>query len=151
MKNRFFMGSGIQKKITGLHGRWEVIHHSPTVVLDVAHNEDGMRQLVQRIEVMLHRQLHIIIGMVKDKEIDKVLELLPKNAFYHFTKAQIPRALDENILMEKAGKFRLKGTAHPTVNMALEAAMSHAQSDDLIIICGSVFLVGEVDHVHLSK
>lgn len=133
------------KKLTGLHGRWETIHTSPTVVLDVAHNTDGIRQLVQQIEVTKHNQLHIIIGMVKDKDIENVLVLLPKNAIYYFTKAQIPRALEEEELMEKAEKLKLKGHSFPEVNIALEFALQHAHSDDLIIICGSVFLVGEVN------
>ena len=133
------------KKLTGLHGRWETIHTSPTVVLDVAHNTDGIRQLVQQIEVTKHNQLHIIIGMVKDKDIENVLVLLPKNAIYYFTKAQIPRALEEDELMEKAERLKLKGHSFPEVNIALEFALQHAHSDDLIIICGSVFLVGEVN------
>ena len=133
------------KKITGLHGRWEVIHTSPLVVMDVAHNADGIRQLVQQAELISHDQLHIIIGMVKDKDIDRVLSLLPKTANYYFTKAQIPRALPENELMEKAGKLKLKGDSFPDVNEALEFALQHTHPDDLIIICGSVFLVGEVD------
>lgn len=133
------------KKITGLHGRWEVVHTSPLVVMDVAHNADGIRQLVQQAELISHDQLHIIIGMVKDKDIDRVLSLLPKTANYYFTKAQIPRALPENELMEKAGKLKLKGDSFPDVNEALEFALQHTHPDDLIIICGSVFLVGEVD------
>lgn len=133
------------KKITGLHGRWEVVHTSPLVVMDVAHNADGIRQLVQQAELISHDQLHIIIGMVKDKDIDRVLSLLPKTANYYFTKAKIPRALPENELMEKAGKLKLKGDSFPDVNEALEFALQHTHPDDLIIICGSVFLVGEVD------
>ena len=133
------------KKLTGLHGRWEIIHTSPLVVLDVAHNVDGIRQLVQQAEITEHNQLHIVIGMVKDKDIERVLALLPKNAAYYFTKAQIPRALPEDELMEIAEKIKLKGYAFPEVNNALEFALQHAHPDDLVIVCGSVFLVGEVD------
>ncbi len=133
------------KKLTGLHGRWEIIHTSPLVVLDVAHNVDGMRQLVQQAEVTEHNQLHIVIGMVKDKEIERMLALLPKSAVYYFTKAQIPRALPEDELMETAGKLNLQGDSFPDVNKALEFALQHAHPDDLVIVCGSVFLVGEVD------
>lgn len=132
------------KKNTGLHGRWEIIHHNPLVILDVAHNEDGMRELLHQVEVMVHRQLHIIIGMAKDKEVEKVLELLPVNAQYYFTKASIPRAMPEEKLMETAGKSRLKGRPFPDVNKALEAALEHAHAGDLILVCGSVYLVGEV-------
>lgn len=136
------------RKLTGLHGRWEIIHQHPQVVLDVAHNEDGIRQLANQIELSDYRQLYIIIGMVKDKEIDKVLELLPKEAEYFFTKAQIPRALNENILQQKAIVSGLRGDVYPDVNTALKSALSKASKDDLILVCGSVFVVGEVLPVH---
>lgn len=137
------------KKLTGLHGRWEIIHHSPLVVLDVAHNIDGIRQLVQQAELTAHHQLHIVIGMVKDKEVEKVLALLPKTAHYYFTKAPIPRALPEGELLEKAAAFKLHGDSFAEVNEALEFALQHAHPDDLIIVCGSVFVVGEVNELHI--
>ena len=133
------------KKITHLHGRWELIHQYPSVVLDAGHNVDGIRQLIQQIELTDHRQLHIITGMVKDKEAEKVLALLPKEAIYYFTKAQIPRALPENELLEKADLIGLSGHSFPNVNQALQTALQHAHRDDLIVICGSVYLVGEVN------
>ena len=133
------------KKLTGLHGRWEIIHQSPAVVLDVAHNMDGIKQLVQQIELTKHHELHIITGMVKDKEVERILELLPKEARYYFTKAQIPRAIPENELAEKAKLAKLKGHSFSNVNEALRSALQHAHPDDLIIVCGSVFLVGEVN------
>ncbi|NOT51058.1 MAG: bifunctional folylpolyglutamate synthase/dihydrofolate synthase [Chitinophagaceae bacterium] len=132
------------KKMTGLHGRWEVIHHSPTVVLDVAHNIDGISQLLQQIELTGHQELHIIIGMVKDKEIDDILSVLPKEAHYYFTKAGIPRALPEEQLQKRAAQFKLKGKTFSTVNTALYAASLNACKEDLVIVCGSIFLVGEI-------
>jgi len=134
------------KKITGLHGRWEIIHTAPLIVLDVAHNTDGIKQLVQQTELTDHHQLHIIIGMVKDKEVESVLELLPKQARYYFTKAQIPRALPEEELQEKALSEGLKGHSYAEVNEALQAAISAAGSKDMIVVCGSVFLAGEVNN-----
>ncbi|MEP7320205.1 MAG: folylpolyglutamate synthase/dihydrofolate synthase family protein [Panacibacter sp.] len=133
------------KKITGLHGRWEVIHTNPTVIMDVGHNEDGAKQIAEQLELTDYHQLHIIIGMVKDKAVEKVLALLPSTATYYFTKAQIPRALDENILKEQASILKLQGDAYSDVNTALQQALQHAHQDDLILVCGSVFLVGEVD------
>ena len=133
------------KRLTGLHGRWDVIHHQPVVALDVAHNEDGIKQLLTQIAMCNYKNLHIIFGMVKDKDADKILSLLPKNATYYFTKAQIPRALPENELAEKALSYNLPGVTFTNVNEALKAAMSKAYKEDLIVICGSVFLVGEVD------
>ena len=132
------------KKITGLHGRWEVIHQKPTVVLDVAHNVDGIKQLVEQIELSTYNDLHIIIGMVQDKEIEKILEQLPKFAKYYFTKAQIPRALPTTELALKAARLELKGNIYNDVNTALKEALQHANEEDLIIVCGSVFLVGEL-------
>lgn len=133
------------KRINGLHGRWEVIQQNPTVVLDVGHNEDGIKQIIQQLQFSTFQQLHIIIGMVKDKEIDKVLALLPKQATYYFTKAQIPRALDETSLQERGIQFGIKGECFADVNTALTAAKAKAMEDDLILVCGSVFLVGEVN------
>src|SRR5580658_7281388 len=94
------------KRLTSLHGRWEIIHEHPDIVLDVAHNEDGIRQLVRQIEVTDHEELHIVLGMVKDKAIDPILSLLPPEAAYYFNRAQIPRALPEN---ELATQARAKG------------------------------------------
>jgi len=133
------------KQINGLHGRWEVIHHNPTLVLDVGHNVDGMKQLVDQLEKMKYRQLHLIIGMVKDKDISSVLSLLPKDAAYYFTKAHIPRALPETELQSKALAFDLKGETCTDVNEAINITLKKASADDLILVCGSVFLVGEVN------
>lgn len=136
------------KKLTGFHGRWEIIHQHPQVILDVAHNADGIRQVVNQLELSDYRQLHIIIGMVKDKEIENVLSLLPHEAKYYFTRAQIPRALPENVLHQKAQVAGLKGEAYGEVNNALKAALGKASKEDLILVCGSVFVVGEVLPIH---
>ncbi|MDP4283702.1 MAG: folylpolyglutamate synthase/dihydrofolate synthase family protein [Bacteroidota bacterium] len=133
------------KVLTGLHGRWEVVHEKPLIVLDVAHNEDGIRQLVNQINHSEFKELHIIFGMVKDKDPDKVLNQLPQNATYYFTKANIPRALPEEELRQKALQYHLAGHVFPNVNNALKAALRQASLEDLIIVCGSVFIVGEVN------
>lgn len=132
------------KRLTGLHGRWETIGENPTVVTDVAHNEDGIRQLARQIEITDHEELHIVIGFVKDKDISRILTLLPEQARYYFTRAQIPRALPENELLEKAEEAGLRGEAFDEVNKALGAALSRAGKKDLVVVCGSVFVVGEV-------
>lgn len=139
--------SGLQqtKKITGLHGRWEIIQEHPTVILDVGHNEDGIRQIVQQIELTRFHALHIVIGLVKDKEVRKILSLLPVSAQFYFTQAHIPRALPAETLKAIAESLHLKGEIYPDVNRALAAARFHAQKEDLILVCGSVFLVGEVN------
>jgi dihydrofolate synthase/folylpolyglutamate synthase len=133
------------KKLTGLHGRWEIIQQHPTVVLDVGHNVEGIRQIVSQIELTDYKDLHIIIGMVKDKDIENVLQLLPIEATYYFTRAMIPRALPEMELEEKAKSIGLNGSSYPNVNKALEVAKHRSSKEDLILICGSVFIVGEVE------
>ncbi|MCX6319919.1 MAG: bifunctional folylpolyglutamate synthase/dihydrofolate synthase [Bacteroidetes bacterium] len=132
------------KKLTGLRGRWDIIHQQPLVILDVAHNEDGIRQLLQQVELTPHQQLHIVTGMVKDKDVSKVLSLLPADAHYYFSKAQIPRAMPERQLAAKAAALGLKGKTFSEVNRALRAAIANAGPEDLVLVCGSVFLVGEV-------
>ena len=133
------------KQLTGLHGRWELIQYDPVVVLDVGHNEDGIKQIAEQLEFATYDHLHIVIGMVKDKEVEKVLSLLPHHATYYFTKAQIPRALEAEDLRRKAEGLRLEGEAYPTVNNALQTALTNADKKDMILVCGSVFVVGEVN------
>lgn len=132
-------------QLTGLHGRWEVIKERPTVVLEVAHNEDGLRQMMAHIKALSFNKLHVIYGMVKDKEANKVLPLLPQKARYYFTQAHIPRALPAQELKEVAVTYSLHGDAYDHVNNALTAALQEANENDLIVVCGSIFLVAEVD------
>jgi len=129
---------------TGLQGRWEVIRYNPLLILDVGHNEDGMRQIVHQLQQMQFEKLHIILGMVKDKEIEKVLSLLPLHASYYFTRAHLPRALPAIELKEKAHTTGLKGAVYEDVNTAIKTALQQAGTNDLLLVCGSVFLVGEV-------
>jgi dihydrofolate synthase/folylpolyglutamate synthase len=141
------IGQGLRhvKKLTGLHGRWEIIQQHPTVVLDVGHNVEGIRQIVSQIELTDYKDLHIIIGMVKDKDIENVLQLLPIEATYYFTRAMIPRALSENELEKRAKSIGLNGSSYSNVNKALEVARHRSSKEDLILVCGSVFIVGEVE------
>src|SRR5690606_2380737 len=132
------------KKRTGLHGRWDVIREKPLVVLDVAHNEDGIRMILQQLEIIAATRVHFILGMVKDKAIQPILELLPTTAHYYFTQANIPRALEKNQLQKMAATVNLNGDVYPDVNAALREALNHAADDDIIIVCGSVFLIAEI-------
>lgn len=133
------------KKITGLHGRWEIIHQHPDIILEVAHNEDGIKQMVEQIELSQYNHLHIVLGIVKDKDPEKVLSLLPEYADYYFTQAHIPRAMDALSLLQLAAGMGLNGHHYVHVNTAIQAALSKAKKEDLIIVCGSIFLVAEVD------
>ena len=141
------------KKLTGLYGRWDVISSNPTIILDVAHNEDGIKQLLNQLSIVSRESsvvsrekaaLHFIIGMVKDKDISKVLSILPKNAQYYFCNAHIERAFPHKELQEKAKTFELHGESFDDVNEAIKAAKLNAAADGIIIVCGSVFLVAEV-------
>ena len=135
------------KKMTGLRGRWEVVQQDPTVVLEVAHNEDGIQQMLAHIKKLSFETLHIVIGMVKDKEVTTVLQLLPRDARYYFTQAAIPRALPGEDLQQKVVSLGLEGKVFANVNTALNAARNAAGKDDLVIVCGSIFLVAEVTGV----
>ena len=135
------------KKLTGLYGRWDVISSNPTIVLDVAHNEDGIKLLLQQLS-FVHRtphNVHFIMGMVKDKDVKKILSILPKEANYYFSNAHIERAMPHLDLLEKAKACKLKGESFDDVNMAIKAAKQNAAAEDIIIVCGSVFLIAEVD------
>jgi dihydrofolate synthase/folylpolyglutamate synthase len=135
------------KKNTGLYGRWQMIGTNPTTVVDVAHNVAGIQTLLSQIKLVNHQQLHIVFGMVKDKDIDSVLALLPTQATYYFTQAQIERAIDATELQQKAGQHGLRGNIYTHVNEAISAAQKQAQVTDLIVVCGSVFLVGEIEGI----
>ena len=133
------------KKNTGLMGRWECIQENPRVILDVAHNEHGIKALLEQLETLHYQQLHIVTGMVKDKDIHAVLNLLPKNALYYFTQSHIPRALPVNELANIAKEIGILGSTHENVNTAITEATKIANPNDLIIVIGSIFLVAEVN------
>ena len=136
------------KKNNGLMGRWECIQENPRVILDVAHNEHGVHALLEQLASLHYQQLHIVTGMVKDKDIQAVLQLLPKNAFYYFTQSHIPRALPVHELAAEAAVLGLNGHAFEDVNIALKDAIKNANHNDLILVIGSIFLVAEVDRTH---
>jgi len=130
-------------EITGLQGRWQCIGAHPKIILDTGHNVDGIKFIIQQLEKEKQNQLHIIIGMAGDKDVDSVLKLLPKDAVYYFTKASIPRAMNEKVLAEKALCLGLKGNSYSTVKQAIEAAKKAAETNDIIFIGGSTFVVAD--------
>lgn len=130
-------------KNTGLMGRWQILGAAPTIICDTGHNVNGMEYIVEQISMQQFEKLHMVIGMVKDKDITKILKLLPQNAIYYWCKAQLPRALNEVELQEKAKDFGLIGSAFDTVVNAVKAAKLNAQTNDLIFIGGSTFVVAE--------
>lgn len=140
------ISSGIKKvvKNTGLLGRWQILQNKPLVICDTGHNKEGIEFIVKQIEKTPHHKLHFVLGMVKDKDQDKILSLLPSYAYYYFCQAKLPRALNAQELSEKALKFGLKGEVVPDIPEAYQKALNHSKSDDLIFIGGSTFVVAEV-------
>lgn len=137
--------NGIQqtRKLTGLRGRWELVHQQPKLLVDVAHNAEGMREVIQQLSATPYSHLHWIIGFAKDKDVENMLSMLPDTATYYFTKAQLPRALNENDLQSMATQQGLKGRSYPVVVEALREALLQAKNSDLILVCGSIYLAGE--------
>jgi dihydrofolate synthase / folylpolyglutamate synthase len=137
---------GIRKVIKNTHlaGRWQVLSHSPLTICDTGHNEAGIKEVLSQVHSMKYRQLHFVFGVVKDKDISKILPILPKNAMYYFCRAALPRALDQDELRDMANLSGLKGVSYPSVREALEAARKKAGKEDLIFIGGSTFVVAEV-------
>ncbi len=132
------------KDSTGLRGRWEEIGYDPLIVCDTAHNAAGVKEITAQLRNTPYRKLHIVWGMVSDKDIRPILSLLPKDAIYYFTKANIPRALDEKELEKNAAEFNLTGKTFPEVNVAFSEAKKNAGKEDMIFVGGSTFVVGEV-------
>jgi dihydrofolate synthase/folylpolyglutamate synthase len=129
---------------TGLMGRWQIIGHNPLTICDTGHNPAGIKLVVEQIKQTPWKKLHIIVGLVNDKDQDEVLSLLPVYAHYYFTKASIPRATPPEELAVKAVKFGLHGNCYQTVQQAFSAAKVNAGENDLIFIGGSTFVVAEV-------
>lgn len=137
---------GIAKVITntGLSGRWQTLNQQPLTICDTGHNIDGLTEVTRQLKTCTYRKLHFVIGMVSDKDVDHVLEILPQDAIYYFCKASIPRAMPEEVLAEKARTFHLKGNCYPSVAEAYAAARAQATPEDMIYIGGSTFVVAEV-------
>lgn len=131
-------------EITGLQGRWQTISRNPLVICDTGHNIAGIQEVLQNIQATPYRKLHIVIGMLKDKDISSVLQLLPASAAYYFCEPLLERALPAAELAQQAEKFNLKGKVYHTVVLALDAARNTADPNDLIFVGGSTFVVAEV-------
>ncbi|MCH4896764.1 bifunctional folylpolyglutamate synthase/dihydrofolate synthase [Marinilabiliaceae bacterium JC040] len=140
------ISEGLNKVVenTGIMGRWQILQDKPLVVCDTAHNEAGISYVLEQIKEIPYEKLHIVFGMVNDKSIDKVLSMMPKDAKYYFTKANIPRAQDEQTLKEMASEYGLKGNVYSNVEDAKIAALLQMGNNDLLYIGGSTFIVAEV-------
>lgn len=129
---------------TGLKGRWQTLGKEPLIVCDTGHNKEGLEYVMNQISRVSKSGLHMVIGFVKDKDLSAVLPLFPQNAKYYFTKAPVPRALDEKILQAEAMRYGLNGDNYNDVMNALNAAKANAVAGDMIFIGGSTFVVAEV-------
>jgi dihydrofolate synthase/folylpolyglutamate synthase len=132
---------------TGLKGRWQLLQLKPLIIADTGHNEAGILEVVNQLKNYSYSQLWMVIGMVNDKDISKVLDLLPKEATYIFCQASIPRAMDAHELARKGNEKGLIGQVISKVTDALEFARKNASPDDLIFIGGSTFVVAEIENL----
>ncbi len=132
------------KTLTGLHGRWEVLSRNPLTICDTGHNPEGIQEVLKNISSVNYDHLHFVIGMVNDKDISKVLSMLPTDATYYFCKPDIPRGLEAESLKLKAESGGLYGDTYPSVKVAFDAAQKAAQANDLVFVGGSTFVVAEV-------
>ncbi|MAY82875.1 MAG: tetrahydrofolate synthase [Flavobacteriales bacterium] len=128
---------------TGLRGRWETLSEDPKVIADVAHNEDGLKWVMQQLKEEEFEKLHIVLGLVKDKAVEKILSYFPNSAQYYFCEAKVPRALSVNVLEQAAKQAGLEGKSYVSVASAIAAAKGNAAKNDLIYIGGSNFVVAE--------
>ncbi|MGI6410901.1 MAG: bifunctional folylpolyglutamate synthase/dihydrofolate synthase [Bacteroidales bacterium] len=131
-------------KNTGFHGRWETLNAEPLTICDTGHNKDGLSYTIEQLLSLEFKKLRFVLGFVNDKNVDEVLKLFPKNAEYYFCKAQIPRALDEKILLEKANLVSINGKSFENVSSAYHAAKKDADKNDVIFIGGSTFVVADL-------
>ncbi|OCB69172.1 dihydrofolate synthase / folylpolyglutamate synthase [Flavobacterium glycines] len=131
-------------KNTGLLGRWQQLGTSPKIICDTAHNKNGLEIVLNQIQNEKFEQLHIVLGVVNDKDLDEVLPLFPKNAIYYFCKPNIPRGLEALTLKEKAAQHGLKGPILHSVTEAYKKAKESANPNDFIYVGGSTFVVAEI-------
>ncbi len=129
---------------TGLLGRWQQIGDEPPVICDTGHNQEGIQYILKQIKKTSHKKLHMVVGMVDDKDNSSVLSLLPSDARYYFCRPNVPRGLDQKKLATEASRYSLSGDNYTSVQEALEAAKKDADADDLIFVGGSTFVVAEV-------
>lgn len=129
---------------TGLLGRWQVLRQSPLVVADTGHNESGLQVVFQQIAQQKYRRLHLVVGVVADKDLEKILPLFPIGATYYFARPNIPRGLEAEVLKEKASIYGLDGRVYRSVQGAYRAALQAAQPDDFVFVGGSTFVVAEI-------
>ncbi len=131
-------------KNTKLEGRWQQLGEFPKIICDTGHNKNGLELVMNQIQKEKFDSLHIVLGVVNDKDLDEILPLFPKKAIYYFCKPNIPRGLDALLLQENATKFGLQGKVYPSVSESYSSALESARATDFIFIGGSTFVVAEI-------
>lgn len=129
---------------TKLQGRWQVLQENPKVICDTAHNAHGLEIVMNQLKKEKFNQLHIVLGVVNDKDLDSILPLFPKNAVFYFCKPKIERGLSAKILKEKAATYNLLGNTYNSISIAYKTALANSNTKDLIYIGGSTFVVAEI-------
>lgn len=127
-----------------LMGRWQTLSTNPLTICDTGHNKDGLTYVIEQINQTPHNNLHFVLAMVGDKDIDKVISMLPKNAYYYLSKADIPRGLEIEVLSKKIEQVGLNYSSFPSIREALFIAQKNAKNNDLVFVGGSTFTVAEV-------
>jgi dihydrofolate synthase/folylpolyglutamate synthase len=140
-------GLGQVGALTGFKGRWQLLSERPLTICDTGHNEDGVKQVVAQLQRLQATRVHVVFGMVQDKDVRKILALLPPDFSYYFTQASQPRAFPVGELQQLAVGFGLQGRSFPDVNAALAAARQAAKPGEVIFIGGSTFVVAELDEL----
>lgn len=131
-------------KNTGLLGRWQILNDKPKVVCDTGHNREGLTYVMQQLKNEKFDSLHIVFGVVSDKDLSSIVDLLPKEATYYFCKPNISRGLDSKVLREKFSEYNLRGSDYKSVSEAYKTALNTARKDDFIFVGGSTFVVAEI-------
>jgi dihydrofolate synthase/folylpolyglutamate synthase len=134
------------KAMTGFRGRWDVLQQNPLVLVDGAHNPEGLNAFFSQVAQLPASKLHVVTGTVNDKDLDKVLPCFPQKARYYFARPNVPRGLDALLLRDQAVRFGLIGEVYASIPAALDTAIQQADKDDAVIVCGSLFAVAEVPY-----
>lgn len=130
---------------TGLKGRWQILNDKPLTILDTGHNKSGIQVIIKEFNKLRFEQLHIVWGMVDDKDVNEILELMPRQASYYFVKADLPRAMPVDNLMQAATNLGLTGSSYASVMDGYRAALNSASTDDLVFVGGSTFVIAEIE------
>jgi dihydrofolate synthase/folylpolyglutamate synthase len=143
-ENAIQQGLAHVQQLTGFQGRWQTLSTDPFIICDTGHNEDGIKEVVKNLETVSYTQLHVVLGAMKDKDLDHILPYLPKDAMYYFCSPALPRAMEAEELEMKASNYGLDGYIGGAVTDALDKAIANYKSGDLIFVGGSNFVVAEV-------